>query len=266
MLNLRRTVLAVVLALLTFSFILAYDDGDFQVWQTIKMKGKMSDRITPAMEIEMRRGDKVKEFYYLHADGGVDVKVTSIFSLGFNFRFKQELKKVSDLHPFRDFDDDQLTGDLAEQWAAIAGSSIWYKSYVPHFNGTFAFKFGGTQLKARTRLEIEWKKDNVLDTTNNQITTESTMIYYLREKVDVTLPVKFGGFSPWVANEFFFKLNKKDDENFFYRDRFSGGVKGKVTKNLSLSPYFLLQLEKKKTNDSWKKYYIMGLSTELSFG
>lgn len=267
--NLKRTTI-VLCGLFLFAItpsINAYDDGDWQNWQTYKVKGKMADTITASLEIEARFADNVSEYCYLHADGGVSFSVHKFFSLGFNMRFKNELKKASKVHPWKDVDTEGLPDEFQDQWDAIMGSNLWVKKYSPHINATVSFKPGGSKLKARTRLEIGITKDQVLNTANGgyDIVGETSTDYYLREKVSYDLPFKFSIVQPWVADELFFKLNAEEDENFFYRNRLSAGIKLKIYEKLTLSPYWLLQMTEKKKDDDWKKYYVIGLKTELGF-
>lgn len=270
----RILVLTVILcvALLATSQLFAQDEDDgffkdWQMWQTFKVKGKITDKVTGAAEIEMRLTDNIKSYTYLHTQIGLGFKLTDMLSTSFNFRFKQSSDEVGDEHPFKDWDYDQLSGDLAEQWAAIAGSEIWTRSLAPHFNFTVKLKPGGMKTKIRTRLEFSLKKDKNLEETADgwEIVEERSTDYYLRPKVSMTFPVNLGPFKPWVADELFFKLSKDDDENLFYRNRLWFGVGGTVIEHVKLKPYFLLQIQNKKTDGDWSKTGVIGLKTEFSF-
>ena len=59
------------LVLLLTAKVYAYDDGDFQVWNTDVEELKVNYKTKIALEEEFRWGDNANEFYYHHYDIGL---------------------------------------------------------------------------------------------------------------------------------------------------------------------------------------------------
>jgi len=234
---------------------LAIAADDTQLWKTFVFKSKVTDKLTANAEMELRLGNDMKEHQYTHADVGISYKLHSLFSLGFNFRIVQELKSADSVNPFKEIDENTYP------W--IGDADVWTRKIVPHINGEFSYTLGGEKLKARSRFEIEMVQDQEVSNGSLQEVRETDV--NLREKISYDLPFKFSIFKIFLADELFFKLTKEDNENLFYRNRFSVGVKANVHEHFSLSPYFLLQMTKKKTTDtSWSKAYVLGITSEVS--
>lgn len=71
----------------------AYDDGDFQVWNTDVEEIKLNEKTKLAFEEEFRWGDNANEFFYYHFDGGLFYALNKYWSLGDGYRQIYELKK-----------------------------------------------------------------------------------------------------------------------------------------------------------------------------
>lgn len=88
---------AVILVMALMSFITAsayaYDDGDFQIWNTDVEEFKIDENSKIAMEEEFRWGDNANEFYYHHYDVGFFYNLEKHFNIGGGYRHIYELKK-----------------------------------------------------------------------------------------------------------------------------------------------------------------------------
>lgn len=76
----------------------AYDDGDFQVWNTDVEEVKLNKSSKLIFEQEFRWGDNASDFYYQHYDQGYQYILNKYLSLGGGFRYIKEKK----LGKFRD--------------------------------------------------------------------------------------------------------------------------------------------------------------------
>jgi hypothetical protein len=93
-----KKILIVVLILGLFLILLnirtyAYDDGDFQVWNTDVEEFKINKDAKIAFEEEFRWGDNANEFYYHHYDVGFFWNLKRYFNIGSGYRHIYELKK-----------------------------------------------------------------------------------------------------------------------------------------------------------------------------
>jgi hypothetical protein len=123
--KMKRTILAIIgLALLLTAKVYAYDDGDFQVWNTDVEELKVNDKIKIALEEEFRWGDNASEFYYQHYDVGFVYSLNKHLDLGLNYRQVYEKKK----------------GKFKEE-------------NRPHLNAILKYDFYGFKLDDRNRLE-----------------------------------------------------------------------------------------------------------------
>lgn len=71
----------------------AYDDHDFQVWNTDVEEVKINKDTKAALEEEFRWGENAKEFYYHHYDIGFTRSLKKYLSVGGGYRHVLELKK-----------------------------------------------------------------------------------------------------------------------------------------------------------------------------
>jgi len=83
----KKIVLALSFVLICASLAFAYDDGDFQVWQTNKASWKINDDWKICFEDEMWWGDNASDFYYHHMDAGINYSgLAKWLEVGFNYR------------------------------------------------------------------------------------------------------------------------------------------------------------------------------------
>lgn len=114
-----------ILFLLTpIPFSWAFDNGDFQYWNTESIEVKFAKSWKIKLDEEFRFGGNAGDLYYTHADVGVAYSVNDYLELGANYR-----------QIFQKKDKD------------------WDPTYQPHFNGTLKLNWQGFILKDRNRFE-----------------------------------------------------------------------------------------------------------------
>jgi len=89
----KQIVLVMALLLIVTAHAYAYDDGDFQVWNTDVEEFKVNNDLKVALEEEFRWGDNADEFYYQHYDAGFSYNLKKVLSIGGGYRHIYELKK-----------------------------------------------------------------------------------------------------------------------------------------------------------------------------
>lgn len=102
----------------------AYDDGDWQFWNTDSVETRIGKQLKTKFETEFYWGDDMRELYYAHLDLGVSAKVVTWFELGANYRYVQEKKQGE-----------------------------WRDENRPHLNGTFLWTMGPLAMSDRNRAE-----------------------------------------------------------------------------------------------------------------
>ena len=218
-------------AILLVGICFAYDDGDWQYWNTENIGGKIIDvrndyldSIKAMIEAEFRWGDDVSELYYYHGDLGITLNklFASWFSLGLNYRQVYELK-----------------------------SGEWTEENRPHLNGTIKLKWEGWDISNRCRFEYR--------------DTESYNDWRFRNKLTAKFPWKWTSWQirPYVADEIFYDFHA-DELN---RNRLYAGIGiGKLflLETIKGDVFFLWQ-STKKPNWGDQDYYIFGTKLKVNF-
>jgi len=83
--TLKKVMLTILLALIGVAAY-AYDNGDFQIWNTDYQNIKVAKNVKLAMEQEFRFGENATEFYYQHYDWGIVFGFDKMLDLGFCYR------------------------------------------------------------------------------------------------------------------------------------------------------------------------------------
>lgn len=81
------------LVLIIYGMAHAYDDGDFQVWNTDVEEFKINKNSKITLEEEFRWGDNANEFFYQHYDAGFLYNLQKYLNIGGGYRQIFELKK-----------------------------------------------------------------------------------------------------------------------------------------------------------------------------
>ena len=90
----KKAIFAIVgVVLFLTAKVYAYDDGDFQVWNTDVQEFKINKDSKLAFEEEFRWGDNASEFYYHHYDVGFFYSLEKWLNIVGGYRHIYELKK-----------------------------------------------------------------------------------------------------------------------------------------------------------------------------
>ena len=82
-----KTLLALALVIMGSKTSLAFDDGDFQYWNTESASVKINDHWKFNIEEEFRFGDDASDFYYQHSDIGFSYSgLADWLDVGLNYR------------------------------------------------------------------------------------------------------------------------------------------------------------------------------------
>lgn len=84
--------MVIAVALMLFARAHAYDDGDFQVWNTDAEEFKINNDSRITLEEEFRWGGNAGEFYYQHYDIGLFYNLEKWLNIGGGYRHIYELK------------------------------------------------------------------------------------------------------------------------------------------------------------------------------
>lgn len=203
----------------------AYEDGDFQYWNTESIDVKLTDKVGAYIEEEFRFGDNASEFYYQHSHLQLDFKITDWFTLSPAYR------QVFELYTKTNAEED------------------WFTEYRPMVNGTLKYKWEDWELSSRARVSyriFDIDKDNV---------------WRFRNKITIKSPWKWTKLklNPWVADEIFLE----EHESGVYRNRLYVGVGLKLTEHLKGDIFYLWQSTEK--SDSWTDYNVVGTKLKVAF-
>jgi hypothetical protein len=179
----------------------AFDDGDFQVWNTGVQEFKINKDTKFALEEEFRWGDNASHFFYQHYDAGVSYALNKYFSMGGGYRHVLEEKKVGSVTKFR-------------------------VENEPYITATLFGDLKGFKLEDRSRLEYR----------HFDYTADS---WRYRNKLTVKAPWKFTKLEiqPYLADEVFFGSSGKS----FNKNRISSGLAFNLTKNCKAEIYYMLE-------------------------
>lgn len=90
--KMRKIILVIGLAVFLAVKAYAYDDGDFQLWNTDVEEFKVNAKTKVALEEEFRWGDNANEFFYQHYDIGLFYSLNKYLNVGGGYRQVYELK------------------------------------------------------------------------------------------------------------------------------------------------------------------------------
>ena len=76
----------IVLFVLSVANLYAYDDGDFQIWNTDVEEFQVKKDLKLVFEQEFRWGDNASEFFYQHYDLGLFYKLSGYWTVGAGYR------------------------------------------------------------------------------------------------------------------------------------------------------------------------------------
>jgi hypothetical protein len=222
---LKLKIIAVSLLLGGVSLGYAYDDGDFQVWNTEAQEKKISQNFKLAAEEEFRWADNANDFYYHHYDLGLIYSLNEHLNLSVGYRHIFEKKTI--------------------------GSSTKFKvENEPYITAALSWDFAGFKFESRNRIEYR-HFDYQADSGR------------YRNKFNLKFPWKLTGFkflAPYLADEIFFGFG---GTNQFNQNRFSSGFGMNLIKEVSAEIYYMLQSTKSK--GKWTDANIFGTKVKLIF-
>ena len=197
--------LLIILLLCVLKPAFAFDDHDFQVWNTDVEEYKINKDFKMALEEEFRWADNANHFYYHHYDLGFTYGLNKFLSIGGGYRHVLEDKKVGKVTKFR-------------------------VENEPYLTATVPWNFKGFSFEDRSRLEyrhFDYQTD----------------AWRYRNKFLVKLPWKFTklNIQPYLCDEGFVSFGVI---NQFNENRFSSGLAFDITKNFKGEIYYMLRSTK----------------------
>ncbi len=113
----KRTIFVIAgLFLMLAAKAYAYDDGDFQIWNTDVEEFKIGKNSKVALEEEFRWADNASEFSYQHYDIGYFYNLKKYLNVGGGYRQVYELKK----NKFKEENEPYLTASLLGDLSGFA--------------------------------------------------------------------------------------------------------------------------------------------------
>lgn len=142
----------------------AFDDGDFQYWNTENLSYNINKNWKIKVEEEFRFGDDASDFYYQHSDAGATYSgIANWLDIGLNYRLVFEEK-----------------------------SDGWSYENRPHLNATLKYTLEGFKLRNRGRLEYRDKESG-----------EDGWRYRNKFAIRYPIKIKDFEISPYIADEIF---------------------------------------------------------------
>lgn len=224
----KRIFASVVVGLMLlspFSMVSAYEDGDWQYWNTESVQGKLTDNLKAYVEAEFRFGDDASKFYYQHTHLELKYKVNDWFEIA------PANRQVYELYTKSTTEDD------------------WYTEYRPMLNGTINWKWADWKFSNRARIEYRMYDINKDD------------VWRFRDKIVLKSPWKWTPLeiNPFISGEIFITENKDG----IYRNRLYAGVGMKLFEHVKGEVFYLWQTEDK--GDEWKDTNVIGTKLKVVF-
>ena len=177
---------------LSLLFCHAFDNGDFQFWNTDSVEVGLGEKFNVKLEEEFRFGDSAGTFYYNHTDLGLNYLFNDYLEFGVNYRQIFQ-KKNKD----------------------------WDPQYEPHVNGTIKFNWNDFVFKTRSRFAYQIKES-----------ADNIWIYRNKFSLDLPYkwtPLKI---QPFIADEIFydFDVNEMNKNRAYigFKLAFTSNLKGEV--------------------------------------
>ena len=170
--------ISIFLAILSYSIsAFAYDNGDWQYWNTASVETSLNKHVKIKVAEEERFGGNWSELYYIHTEGFIMCKILDWFSVNTNFR-----------------------------WILQKQNKEWKNEYQPNIEGTFKADLWNFTVEDRNRIEYRIRED--ADDGWRYRNKASLVFPALWKKIDLRPYVSDEVFADFIAG----KLNK----NRFY--------------------------------------------------
>jgi len=161
--------------LMLTSRIFAYDDGDFQIWNTDVEEIRLKKDLKLVLEQEFRWGNNTSEFYYQHYDAGLAYALNKSWTVGGGYR---------------------------QIYARTAVNKPWRPEGDPYFFFTYFGDLAGFKFDDRNRFEYQYFSYQA-DTGR------------YRNKLTIKAPWKFTklGIQPFASDEIFIMIGNSQGLN-----------------------------------------------------
>ncbi len=136
------------LFLMFAAIVYAYDDGDFQIWNTDVEEFKINKDSKIAVEEEFRWADNASEFFYQHYDIGYFYNLTKYLNVGGGYRQVYELKKGK----FKEENEPYLTATLL---GVLSGFAIEDRSRMEYRH--FDYQSDSWRYRNKLTIKMPWK-------------------------------------------------------------------------------------------------------------
>lgn len=148
----------------------AYDDGDWQFWNTDGVEYKLSDKTKLSVDVEEYFGDDMTDFYYWHVQPNAGVKLAPWIEVGVNYRYLEEKKKGE-----------------------------WMTENRPAAFGTLIQKLAGFDISDRNQIEYRSRED-----------TDDTWRYRNKLRVIAPLKITQFAIQPYADEEIYVDIDEKE--------------------------------------------------------
>ncbi|MFA5092528.1 MAG: DUF2490 domain-containing protein [Candidatus Omnitrophota bacterium] len=122
-------VLVIVWCVFSLGQVYAYDDGDFQIWNTDVEEVQLKKDLKLVLEQEFRWGNNSSEFYYQHYDAGLTYVLDKAWLVGAGYR---------------------------QIYARSNVDTSWQAESSPYAFVTYLTEFAGFKFDDRNRLEYQY--------------------------------------------------------------------------------------------------------------
>jgi len=169
--RLLRILLSLALIIITSKDSFAFDDGDFQYWNTESASWKVANDWKASIEEEFKFGDGAGDFYYQHTDIGFTYSGFSDWlDIGLNYR-----------------------GALEEK------SGDWKYENRPHLNATLKTNLSNFKLSNRSRLEFRIRQSS-----------EDKPRYRNKSTIKLPIKFSKWELQPYIADEIFIDFDSAE--------------------------------------------------------
>ncbi len=126
----------------------AFDDGDFQVWNTDAEELKISKSLKITLEEEFRFGDNANNFYYHHYDLGFVYDLNKYLNLGMGYRHIYEKKSGK-------FKEENEPYGMATLFWGLAGFKFDDRSRLEYRH--FDYQLDAWRYRNKLNIKFPWK-------------------------------------------------------------------------------------------------------------
>ena len=144
----KKILATALLVLVLAGLVYAYDDGDFQVWNTDSEELKINKNAKMAFEQEFRWADNASKLYYKHYDAGFFYDLQKWLNVGGGYRQIYDLVKGK----FLPCEEPYLTLTLS---SALKGFNLEDRSRMEY--NDFDYKVDFWRYRNKFTLKLPWK-------------------------------------------------------------------------------------------------------------